>query len=172
MASSAVVSELVDAFAALKNQQGVYKVMDFSAGGLRMWRFLGPQGFALVAVTPNGAGAPASIEIVGGGGIGLKPAGELFRLMALPEERFRFASPFAGRRGDGLVLTGMQLQLPLSLVGPESPEMLEYVTAMIGNLGQVARQTAVSLLGTYGGRLIQGESEDDVEELFSAATGH
>ncbi|HEV2634576.1 MAG TPA: hypothetical protein VGX23_05485 [Actinocrinis sp.] len=172
MASSAVVSELIDGFAALKNQQGVYKTTDSSVGELRMWRFVGPLGFALVVVTPDSASAAASIEIVGAGGIGLKPAGELFRLMALPEERFRFASPFASRRGDGLVLTGMQLQLPLSLVGPESPEMLEYVTAMIGNLGQVARQTAVSLLGTYGGRLIEGESEEDVEELFSAATGH
>lgn len=171
MASSADVSNLLDGFAALKNQQGIYKVLDFSVDGLRMWRFIGAHGFTLVIVSADADSGTAPIEIVGGGGIGLQPAADLFRLTALPDEEFRFASPFASGRGDGTVLTGVQLQLPLALVGPESPEVLEYVTAMIGNVGRFARRTAESLLASFGGRLIEGESEEDVAELFAAATG-
>jgi hypothetical protein len=172
MANAEQLASVIDGYAELKTQQGLFKVLDFSVGELRMWRFVSADVFTLVTLTPDSANALGAIDIIGSGGCGLRPHGELFRFIATPDEKFRYGAPFASVRGNDTVLTGTQLLIPMMLVQLGDREMLGFITAMIGNLGQFARAAAGRLIGTYGGRLLDGEDEDDAAELFSAAAGH
>jgi hypothetical protein len=171
MANADQLASIIDGYAELKTEQGLFKVLDFSAGELRMWRFVSADVFTLVTLTPDSANSLGSVDIIGSGGCGLRPHGDLFRFIATPDERFRYGAPFASVRSKGTVLTGTQLLIPLKLIQPGDREMLGFITAMIGNLGQFARSAAGRLIAAYGGRLLDGEDEDDAAQLLAAALG-
>lgn len=153
-------------------REGAYRVMDFSVGDIRMWRFMNQQLFTLVRVQDAGPNSLATIDIAGGGACEMRPSEELFHYLATPDESFQYGARFASTRGNGSVLSGARLALPLAIINIQDPECTRFVVSMVENLGIYARRTAEYLRSAHGGRLLAGEDEDDAANLFAAATGH
>lgn len=172
MATYAEYTDLIDKFAGHMSRKGVYQVLDFSVGEIRMWRFMNHQLFTLVRIQDGGPNSIPTIDITGGGACGLRPSSELFRYLVTPDEKFQFGSRFASIRKDGLALSGASLALPLAVLNYHDPECTRFTLAMVENLGIYSRQTAEAIIPSCGGRLLNGFDEDDVANLFAASTGN
>lgn len=172
MATYGEYVDLLDGFAQHMSKAGAYKVLDFSVGSIRMWCFMNDQLFSLIRIQDVGPNSLAFIDIAGAGARGMRPDGELFRYIAMPDERFQYGSRFVSVRRDGLVLSGARLALPLAILSRSDAECTRFVLAMVENLGLYSRQTAGELIPAYGGRLLDGDDQDDMSELFAAVSGH
>jgi hypothetical protein len=172
MATYAEYTDLIDKFAEHVAREGTYRVLDFSVGEIRMWRFMNQQLFTLVRIQDGGPNSIPAIDITGGGACGLRPSSELFRYLATPDEKFQFGWRFASIRKDGMALSGARLALPLAVLNYSDPECTRFIVAMIENLGLYSRQTAEEIIPSCGGRLLNGFDEDDVADFFGASTGN
>lgn len=154
------------------SEQQFYKVLDFSLGAIRMWRLINDRLFTLVRVTDATESSNATLDIVGAGACGMQPHGELFRYLATPDENLAYGSCFASIRADRTVLSGARHALPLAILDRNSPDCTRFIVHTIDRLGVYARQTAEGLMARFGGKLLDGQDEDDVSNLFAAASGH
>lgn len=170
MATYSQYVDFFDGFARYMIEKGIYRVLDFSVGDVRMWRFMNDRLFTLVKIQ-EGANGPASIDIAGAGACEMRPHIELFRFLATPDEQFAFGASFGSIRRDGLAASGIRLWLPLSILDFSTRESMKFTTQMVENLGVIARQKAEALMPTYRGRLFNGEDEDDVANFFAASNG-
>lgn len=172
MATYDEYTQLFDQFGRHMHDTGAYRVIDFSLGTIRMWCFMNHQLFTIAKITDDSEQSNATIEFIGAGACGMTPSAELFRLLATPDENLAYGASFASVRSDETVLSGARLALPLAIFNREDANCTRFSFHTVERLGIYARQTAEELIPIFGGRLLDGEKEEDANNLFAAAAGH
>jgi hypothetical protein len=164
-------AQFIDEYAEAKNQEGSYRIMDFSLRPVRAWRFTRNDFFTLVHLVQSSTDGPGGIEIVGAGAWKLPVDGDMFGYVARQATRYIYGGPLASVRNDGTVLTAARMRVPFNIVRLDDTAILSYIFGMIDVVGRGARQVADTVIKYGGGQLLNGFDEDDCAELYATALG-
>ena len=170
MSDLANIAVSIDMYASRCVGEG-YSVLGFSAGPGQGWRFIKPDMFTLVYIEPPVDDGIGAVEIVGAGARGLSQHRAVFRYIATHAVLNTYGSMFGSVRADELVLTGIRLRVPLSIIDVNNKDVMGFLYSMVPLLGSIGHQDAKKLIERHGGRLLDGANDDDAVELYRASNG-